>query len=52
MVSRNAISVELGFQLKRQLEKYNFDHRDSKIKYTEVCRLALSKELEQRQINL
>jgi hypothetical protein len=49
MTSRDAISVELG-KLKRELEDYNYHHRDSKINYTQVCRTALHEELNNRRL--
>lgn len=49
MTSRDAISVELG-KLKRELEDYNYHHRDNKINYTQVCREALKKDLDNRRI--
>ena len=49
MTSRDAISVELG-KLKRELEDYNYHHRDNKINYTQVCRKALQDELKNRRL--
>ncbi len=48
MTSRDAISVELG-KLKRELEEYNYHHRENKINYTQVCREALNDELKKRK---
>jgi hypothetical protein len=49
MTSRDAISVELG-KLKRELEDFNYHHRDNKINYTQVCRTALNDELKNRRL--
>jgi len=47
MTSIDAISVDLG-KLKREVEEFNYHHRDNKIKYTPIVRKAVREELDRR----
>lgn len=48
MTSIDAISVDLG-KLKREVEEFNYHHRDNKIKYTPIVRKAVQEELNKRR---
>lgn len=48
MTSIDSISVDLG-KLKREVEDYNYHHRDDKIKYTPIVRKAVREELDRRK---